>query len=362
MRLADIVRRFSVDPDAVWLIKKRYNTHWLVRAGARRYVLRRFGSWMEADREQTWEVGVLRQLAAAGLPVAAPIGEPQWIDGELYALMPFLHGRALGHGNVSDAAYRKLGRALAEVHAVVASLPAPPQRPGWTANVDGALPLTGGATYRAELLSALAAVDPAMAARFSDAAQALEARDLPSVFAAAPRMIVHGDFSPWNVRFAGGRMAALLDFDLAHVDVRAADVAFARRGYHDAVVDGYLEVAGLSDAELAALDGLWLGGVLSAVWRVMENRIGLGEVTTPRIRVELGAARQDPALQGLARYRSPRCHPGKRAALIRDRGRRRRPGRSRLCAALARGLAGMTTGVGSAALRYQMRTRSAGAR
>ena len=75
-------------------------------------------------------------------------------------------------------------------------------------------------------------------------------------------------------------MTGLIDFELAHVDVRAADLAFSRRGYHDAVVEGYLERAGLSAAELAALDGLWLGGCLSGVWRVLENRLAEGAVTT----------------------------------------------------------------------------------
>ena len=35
-----------------------------------------------------------------------------------------------------------------------------------------------------------------------------------------------------------------------------------------------------SAAELAALDGLWLGGVLSNVWRVLEDRLAAADVTT----------------------------------------------------------------------------------
>jgi hypothetical protein len=46
------------------------------------------------------------------------------------------------------------------------------------------------------------------------------------------------------------------------------------------VVEGYLERATLSAAELAALDGLWLGSVLAGVWRVLENRLAEGDVTT----------------------------------------------------------------------------------
>ena len=48
------------------------------------------------------------------------------------------------------------------------------------------------------------------------------------------------------------------------------------RGYHDAVVDGYLERATLTDAELGSLDGLWLGGILAGNWRVLEGRLADG--------------------------------------------------------------------------------------
>ncbi|MFI4974556.1 MAG: phosphotransferase enzyme family protein [Caulobacterales bacterium] len=260
-------------------MRNRFNTHWRVRAGERRYVLRRFGTWLEPAAGPAWELDLVARLAALGLPVAAPVAPPRNVDGAVHILMPLLPGRALGAGRVDDARYQALGRHLADYHAAAERLPLPPQRPGWTSNVDGALPPAGGAARRAELLWALAKVDAQMARRFDEAARALEARDLPGVFADARRMVVHSDFAPWNLRLRHGRMTALLDFELAHVDVRAADVAFARRGYHDAVVDGYLERASLSAAELAALDALWLGGVLSTVWRVLEDRLAAGDVT-----------------------------------------------------------------------------------
>jgi Ser/Thr protein kinase RdoA (MazF antagonist) len=89
--------------------------------------------------------------------------------------------------------------------------------------------------------------------------------------------LVHGDFATWNIKVAGWRLTGLFDFDGAHLDVRAYDVAAARRGYHDPVVEGYLSVAPLSDAEKEALDGLWLGGILNGLWRVLEGRLAAGE-------------------------------------------------------------------------------------
>ena len=278
--LASIVRTFGVEPDAIRLISHARNTHWRVSAGARRYVLRRFGHWSTTEGDVAWEVDVLRRLASHGLPVAAPLGDPQEIDGGTWLLMPWLAGRRQSPNPSTDAEYRRLGALLAEVHAVTREIPPPAQRPGWSLQIDGAFPLAGGAERRAELLTELAKVDPGMAERFGEAAERLEARNLPAAFAGAPRMIVQGDFAPWNVRVTAGRLTGLLDFDLAHVDVRAGDVALGRRGYHDAVVEGYLEHATLSEVELANLDGLWTGGSLNGVWRVIEDRLAEDRLTT----------------------------------------------------------------------------------
>ncbi len=273
--LASIVREFGVEPEAIRFIRRRYNAHWLVRAGPHRYVLRRFGSW-RGEAEALWEVQLMQQLAIVGVPVAAPIGPARRNGGALYILMPFLEGRPLGAGAVDEVRYRALGRYLVDYHAMIAALPLPLQRPGWTECIAGALPASGGAEKRGALLEALAQADAGMASRFAEGATRLEARNLPALFAGAPRMVTQCDFSPWNVRVRGGRLVGLLDFEGAHIDVRATDVAWARRGYHDAVVDGYLEKAHLDDVELASLDGLWLGGIFAGLWRVLEGRIAEG--------------------------------------------------------------------------------------
>ncbi len=278
-RLADIVRTFDVEPDAIRLASRRNNTHWRVRAGDRFYALRRFGVWgRTTPGDVAWEVAAVQALAAIGAPVPRPIAAPREIDGQVWLLMPWLPGRTMrGQGSPpTSAEYRRLGVLLAEFHATTADLAAPAQRPGFGLSAEGASPEPGGASRRDQLLAALGTVEPAMARRFRDAAETLAARDLPRRLADCPQRIVHGDFSTWNLRVAGGRLVGVLDFELAHVDIRAADLAYARRGYHDAVVDGYLSHTSLSDAEIDALDGLWLGGFLNGLWRVLENRIAEG--------------------------------------------------------------------------------------
>ncbi|HEY3887394.1 MAG TPA: phosphotransferase [Caulobacteraceae bacterium] len=276
--LANIVRAFGVEPDSIRQIARRQNVHWAVRAGDARYVLRRYGA--ETPGDAAWEIDSIERLAKAGVPVPRVVGGLREIEGARYILMPWLGRRRLAHPPVSDTAYERLGSFLADFHSATSHLPEPPQRPKWTSNVDGAFPRTGGATRRAELLAALAEVDATMARRLADAAATLEARDLPRVFAGYPRRLVHGDFAPWNIRVHGQGITGVIDFDLAHVDVRAADIAMARRGSHDGVVRGYLKRATLTDVEIDSLDALWTGGSLCGVWSVLESRLAAGRVTT----------------------------------------------------------------------------------
>ncbi|HEX3408259.1 MAG TPA: phosphotransferase, partial [Caulobacteraceae bacterium] len=262
------MRGFGVEPDAIRFVAKRSNVHWRVTSGAAVYALRRFGVWGRTTLgDVDWEVAVVETYAAAGAPVPRPVAPPRVVDGEVWLMMPWLAGRVLRHPPVSDDDYRRLGALLAEHHLQTAGMPTPAQRPGSGEAARGAAPQIGGAARRAELLQALASVDPDAARRFRAAAEALEARALPTELADCPPRLVHGDFSTWNIKVAGGRLIGLFDFDCAHVDVRAYDVAAARRGYHDPVVEGYLSVTPLTDAELGALDGLWLGGILNGLWR-----------------------------------------------------------------------------------------------
>jgi len=279
VRLADVVRALGVEPDAIRRVAGRQNIHWRVRAGAHRYALRRAGAWLDVEGDLPWELAVVEAWAAAGVPVARPLGEPQEIGGATWFLMPWLEGRPLGREPRSDADYETLGAQLAEVHARTSHLPAPPQRPGWGSYCDAAFPLTGGAARRAELLAAAARVSPEVAARFAAAADALEARDLPGLFASCARRTIHADFAPWNVRMRGRRLCGLLDFELAHVDVLASDVAQSRRGWHDGVVRGYLRHASLTDSELANLDAFWLAAVMAGVWRELERQLATGAIT-----------------------------------------------------------------------------------
>jgi Ser/Thr protein kinase RdoA (MazF antagonist) len=278
-KLAAIVRALRAEPVAIRLIAHRYNTHWLVRTASARFVLRRFGAHLDADPGIAWELDVIARIAQLGWPVPRAIGAPIERDGAWWALFPHLTGRALSRrGPATAAQYRLLGRTLAELHAAVRGIEQPPQRPSWASFTDAAFPPAGGETRRAALLEILLRADRETHALFVRALAAFEERRLPDVFANASRHIVHSDFSPWNVRFTNGTLSALFDFELAHIDVAAADVAFARRGSHDAVVEGYLGHTALPRAHLDALDALWTGVLLAGLWRRLALADRMGEL------------------------------------------------------------------------------------
>ena len=74
---------------------------------------------------------------------------------------------------------------------------------------------------------------------------------------ALPNIIVHGDFTAWNLRFRGGELSGILDFELAYRDHRVADFALAWRGHYDAIIHGYDAAAPLAPEEWALLRPLW---------------------------------------------------------------------------------------------------------
>jgi homoserine kinase type II len=50
---------------------------------------------------------------------------------------------------------------------------------------------------------------------------------IPAMYAALPRQIIHGDFVPFNLLVQDDRVTAVLDFEAAMHDLRALDLAMA---------------------------------------------------------------------------------------------------------------------------------------
>ncbi|HEX6292676.1 MAG TPA: phosphotransferase, partial [Herpetosiphonaceae bacterium] len=86
--------------------------------------------------------------------------------------------------------------------------------------------------------------------------------------AALPRLIIHGDYGPYNLFFKPNAPIVILDFELARLDWRLTDLATAlpsfarsRLGFHvrhmRAFLDGYRTRCAIDHAELALLPLVW---------------------------------------------------------------------------------------------------------
>lgn len=218
------------------------NHHWTVRRRERLHVLRMLPA--EASVGLDYELRLLDAVHARGWPVARAIAEPVDLNGATWCLFEHLDGSpGASHGDVAEQ--RGRGRLLAELHADLAEIDAG-QRPGWVevANVlrdpdlqqelrhfEREFP-EEGRTLRWHAERAL---------------QIFEEIDPDALL--APRLVLHGDFVPWNLLYREGRLSGVLDFEAAHFDVAVADFALSWRGRYDGVVAGYDDVRPLTEVE-----------------------------------------------------------------------------------------------------------------
>jgi Ser/Thr protein kinase RdoA (MazF antagonist) len=210
----------------------------------------------QSEASIRYELNILHRLHAQDWPVAAAFGEPVCHSGRIFALFPRLPGRPHETETAKQARHR--GRLLAKLHRELESMRDLGQRPGWTTAVEIAKPIKG------ELTGAIARYREAVTNR-------LRASGASSF----PMMVVHGDFIAQNLLFQDETLAGILDFDCVHLDLRAADVACARRSGNDDVVRGYLELIPLTVAELETLDDLWRAAVLRYALQIHDGELAV---------------------------------------------------------------------------------------
>ncbi len=253
----------------------RVNRHWLVDAQGKQFVLRRWGRSPLLDDVSlhqepiAYEVRLVEALAASGWPVAPAVLGPQEINGQTWSLAPFLPGEVpvmdcTIHG--SHAEQRARGRLLAEFHAGLALVPPLGQRPGWR---------------RCEQILADPALDEILTRNERERSEEVpilrwhleQAREQTASLLLDdwPGIIVHGDFTPWNLRFVDGRLSGILDFELAHADHRVGDFALSWRGKYDEVILGYDEFSPLSPEEWELITPLWWAQLIEQACRAMQS-------------------------------------------------------------------------------------------
>jgi aminoglycoside phosphotransferase (APT) family kinase protein len=184
------------------------------------------------------------------------------------------------------AEQRRRGRLLAQLHADMADMAEWGQREGWRRADEGLFERRGELPVD-EVLAQYEREAPeegrvlrAYASRMYERLSEL----LP--YAPVP-IVVHGDFTPWNIRYARGTLSAVLDFEMAHLDLRVADFALSWRGRYDDVVRGYEEVSLLEPVERELLVPIyWAWMIGSAVAGIEAGEATTGWAVTHLLRTE----------------------------------------------------------------------------
>lgn len=281
------------------------NVNWRIEAGGETYLARLYQNSTPPRIEA--EHRLLSALDAAGLPFRVPVPLPapggRTVLGQV-ALFPYLPGVPLRGGELLEEA----GRALGELDTALASVPAdlaPTDWRGPLAEVHPAVPDVDDLV--AELFRAGGDhPDIAWLAENAGPADEVYAR----LCAELPVQIVHGDWAPANVLAENGRITAVLDFEIAGLDLRITDpVAGAFNSTDDddqasAFFRGYSERVDLGADELAAVpDLLRLRALGSVVWRA--GRWRLGQSTLDHVHRVLGYGLELESRLRAARRRSP---------------------------------------------------------
>lgn len=254
----DVLRKFNVRLIAP--LGGRMNQHWLVQSKDERFVLRRWSD--EVDKpEMEYEVRLLHAIASMGWPVAPVVDGPFDMGGRVWSLFPYLPGDPPS-GDDPMTEQRARGRLLAEFHADLAKLSDFGQRGQWR---------------RCEQILSDPLLDQVLADHDQRRPEEIRiirwhlerARERVSGLQLQDRLgiVIHGDFTTWNLRFQEGKLTGILDFELAHWDHRIGDFALSWRGKYDEVVYGYDEVSPLEPEEWELLTPMWWAGLIENAYR-----------------------------------------------------------------------------------------------
>jgi len=162
-------------------------------------------------------------LASRGFPVAPIIptrkhhGSMVLRGGRIYELFSFVGG---GKFDQSPDATFDAGRTLALFHVLLTDHQPAVDPP--TSGYHGSVQIAAQLPAICERLDpALAPIGERLARAYRASGERADELGLPKW----PRQIIHGDWHPGNMLFAGARVLAVLDYDTARLEARALDLA-----------------------------------------------------------------------------------------------------------------------------------------
>jgi homoserine kinase type II len=239
------------------------NSNFLLETEAGRYFLTIYEKRVR-EEELPFFLGLMRWLAEHGYPSATPISDRSGqmlkrVRGKPCAIVTFLSG--LSVRRPSAAHCREAGAGLAALHLAAK---------GFGGFRENDLGYKAWFPLFSDLWGAAEALKPGLPVTIASDLTMIEAcwpTDLPSG-------VIHADYFPDNVFFAGGKFAGAIDFYFACNDALAYDIAVALNAWcfepdgsfnitsARQLVAGYESLRPLSDAERAALPILAHGAAM----------------------------------------------------------------------------------------------------
>ena len=239
------------------------NSNYQLRTTAGDYILTLYEKRVDVA-ELPWFLGLMEHLAGHGITCPQPVrgrdgAALRTLAGRPACVTTFLPG--VWPRRVRPEHCGPLGQALAALHGAGAGYA--PVRPNALGPSSWA-PLLARSAGRADDVS------PGLTEELKSAL----ARILAAWPGGLPRGHIHADLFPDNVFFLDGRLSGIIDFYFAATDILAYDLAVCLNAWcfepdfsfnvtrARALLRGYAEARGLSDAERAALPVLCQGAAL----------------------------------------------------------------------------------------------------
>jgi Ser/Thr protein kinase RdoA (MazF antagonist) len=286
--LMEIANFFQLGPiENCYRAPKSNSLNVIAETGTGKYVFRAHSL---SEETVAHEYQVLQYLEARNFPapqmVSGPGGEAWFRVGEnLCSVYKFVEGYSAANFIWWPAARNDLitqaGRALAAYHTAVKGLRPAPFK--W----DGYRPTEHrrwreGEMYRnalreihplIEKSTATRAVDQFARTHIADVERMLQLEEVVEGCSDLSKLVIHGDYAPWNVLYRAGQAPFILDFNSARLDLQIFDIIlatlfFAWRGNRldmkraIAFQAGYAELGRLSgvDTEMASAVFQWVMG------------------------------------------------------------------------------------------------------
>jgi aminoglycoside phosphotransferase (APT) family kinase protein len=250
-----------------------HHENWLCHRGSEKVALRRYVR--PPLGEVSYEHRVASRLDAAGWPVPVLLEPPLDQDGSTWAIFSWLSGTQRSDADAVEER-RDRGAILADLHDTTTTLLDLGQRAGCVEAYD----VVADETLDSHL-AAYATWFPDEARLMAWHLERCRARFAELDVAAATRIVIHGDFAPWNLLFEGGRLSGVLDLEASHLNLLVADFALAWRGYADEVVLAYDARRALDPLDWELLTPVWWSWLFLGVAGAIDAmRAGLVE---PRV-------------------------------------------------------------------------------